>query len=59
MTYIPTTNHQLLQKYIDATAESSSIKTLLLDIQSRLIEPMEYEIGKEYEFYNYIDGWIK
>ena len=48
-------NHELLQKYIDSSYSSINLTQyfeILKEIQSRLIEPMEYEIGKEYEFSN-------
>ena len=60
----PTTNHELLQEYIDKypcvenekTRDfkycANDINEILCDIQSSLIEPIEYEIGKEYEFSN-------
>lgn len=55
----PTTNHELLQSYIDSypcvenekTSDfkycANDINEILCDIQSRLIQPMEYEIGKD------------
>ena len=50
----PTTNHELLQEYIDAQTRVNNLYfvEILQSLQSRLIEPMEYEIGKEYEFHN-------
>jgi hypothetical protein len=43
-------NHAILQEYIDASSSTSSIRTLLLDIQSRLTEWMEYVVWGIYEF---------
>lgn len=55
----PTTNHELLQEYIDGlnTADYVDVYSLLISIQSRLIEPMEYEIGKSYHFSNDGEEW--
>ena len=50
----PTTNHEVIQKYIDNECYDDMSKdeviAMLVELQSRLIEPMEYEIGKEYAF---------
>lgn len=48
----PTTNKEILQNHIDNIylIPNVDIKELLIDIQSKLIEPMEYEIGSIYEF---------
>lgn len=59
----PTTNHELLQEYI--TREHAMIITyveligMLKEIQSKLIEPMEYEIWDLYEFSNDGKEWNK
>lgn len=65
----PTTNDELLQEYIDMYqyrddengmdlhSEHNRFRENLQEIQSRLIEPMEYEIGKEYEFSHNEQDW--
>lgn len=50
----PTTNHELLDEYKasieDGKYTQLEVLCILDKIQSQLIEPMEYEIGKDYEF---------
>jgi hypothetical protein len=64
--YLPTypeptkwSNHALLQEYIDKEDVMTSWYTIeiLKEIQSRLTEWTEYEIGKEYEFSDDWEEW--
>ena len=67
----PTTNHELLQSYIEAypclenekTIDfkycANDINEILCDIQSRLIEPMEYAVGNYCQFSEDENKWYK
>jgi hypothetical protein len=50
-------NHALLQEYIDSEG-STYTQNILEEIQSRLTEWTEYDIGKEYEFSDDGEYWV-
>jgi hypothetical protein len=56
-------NHALLEEYIDKESIDDmwkfEIKWLLEEIQSRLTEWTEYEVGKEYEVSMDWDSWFR